>query len=121
MEGIGSERLVLVVEDDADILSTMADLLALRGYSVSLARNGREALERLSTQRPCIILLDLMMPVMNGEQFLEHRRRDRALAQIPVVVLSAAADRLSHLDDVSEIFLKPVDISALLNAIGKFC
>jgi two-component system, chemotaxis family, chemotaxis protein CheY len=121
MEKIGTEHLVLVVEDDTDILSTMEELLTLSGYSVSLARNGLEALQCLDTQRPCVILLDLMMPVMNGRQFLEHRRGDQALAQIPVIVLSAAADQVSNFDDVSEVFLKPIDIKTLVNTINRFC
>ena len=112
---------LLVVEDDTDILSTIEELLTLSGYSVSLARSGLEALQCLDTQRPCVILLDLMMPVMNGRQFLEHRRGDQALAQIPVIVLSAAADQVSNFDDVSEVFLKPIDIKTLVNTIDRFC
>ncbi|HKV54793.1 MAG TPA: response regulator [Candidatus Binataceae bacterium] len=109
------------MEDDTDVLTTMGEILALNGYSVALARNGREAFERLAAQRPRVILLDLMMPVMDGKQFLELRRGDQALAEIPVVVLSAIADRAHDLGDVSEVLLKPVDINALLSTIDRFC
>jgi CheY-like chemotaxis protein len=84
---------VLVVEDDLDIAEAILDVLMDEGYEVSHATNGREALELLHTQpRPAVILLDLMMPEMDGPQFRAEQLRDPSLSSIPVVVLSA--DRL---------------------------
>jgi CheY-like chemotaxis protein len=84
---------VLLVEDDLDIAEAILDVLMDEGYEVAHATNGREALELLHTQpRPAVILLDLMMPEMDGPQFRAEQLRDPALSSIPVVVLSA--DRL---------------------------
>jgi CheY-like chemotaxis protein len=84
---------VLLVEDDLDIAEAILDVLMDEGYQVSHATNGREALELLHTQpRPGVILLDLMMPEMDGPQFRAEQMRDPKLSGIPVVVLSA--DRL---------------------------
>ena len=71
---------VLVIDDDADIRDSIGDILELRGYRVARAANGREALERLkSGPPPCVILLDLMMPVLNGWEFREQQSRDAYL------------------------------------------
>jgi CheY-like chemotaxis protein len=84
---------VLLVEDDLDIAEAILDVLMDEGYEVAHATNGREALELLHSQpRPAVILLDLMMPEMDGSQFRAEQLRDPALSSIPVVVLSA--DRL---------------------------
>jgi len=84
---------VLLVEDDLDIAEAILDVLMDEGYQVAHATNGREALELLHSQpRPAVILLDLMMPEMDGPQFRAEQLRDPALSSIPVVVLSA--DRL---------------------------
>ena len=83
---------VLLVEDDPDSREALEALLEMSGRLVRSASNGREAIEQLEKgMRPAVILLDLMMPVMNGWEFLEHRARRPEWAAIPVVVLSAAA------------------------------
>lgn len=84
---------VLLVEDDLDIAEAILDVLMDEGYEVAHATNGREALELLHSQpRPAVILLDLMMPEMDGPEFRAEQLRDPKLSSIPVVVLSA--DRL---------------------------
>lgn len=83
---------MLVVDDDADIRETMAGVLEDEGYEVRLAEDGRAALAVLETCAPQVIVLDLMMPVMNGEEFRQNQLRDPALASIPVIVISAAYD-----------------------------
>jgi CheY-like chemotaxis protein len=84
---------VLLVEDDLDIAEAILDVLMDEGYEVAHATNGREALELLHSQpRPSVILLDLMMPEMDGPEFRAEQLRDPKLSSIPVVVLSA--DRL---------------------------
>ena len=88
---VGDAKAVLLVEDDIDVREAVADTLDEAGYRVSPARNGQEALDMLRSGavQPRVILLDLMMPVMDGWQFREEQLRDPALASIPVVALSA--------------------------------
>lgn len=115
---------ILIVEDDASLRETLADLLADEGYRVAEAANGQEALQRLrGAALPCIILLDLMMPVMNGWEFREHQRRDPALAGIPVAVVTGVRntlDKVAALDAVGY-FQKPIDIPALLETVSQYC
>jgi CheY-like chemotaxis protein len=79
----------LVVEDELDLREAIADLLELEGYRVATAANGREALDQLAAKTPGIVLLDLMMPVVDGWQVLDAMRRDERLRGVPVVVISA--------------------------------
>ena len=112
---------VLVVEDDEDIREVLATILHESGYSVIMARNGEEALQRLRTGtcRPCVILLDLWMPVMDGWQFREAQRKDPALAGIPVVVLSG--DREAQSFDTAAYLSKPVQFHQLVRTVARFC
>lgn len=114
---------VLVVEDDADIRTVLCELLKLDGYESVEAENGRVALERLKgSKRPCLILLDLMMPVLNGQQFIEALRKDDQLATIPVVVVSAFADQANQLKDKTAGFVrKPVDLRVLMQFVREHC
>jgi CheY-like chemotaxis protein len=117
-----TRRPVLIVEDEVDLREMMAQLLELEGVSSATAANGREALAYLRDgNRPDVILLDLMMPVMDGWEFLRHQRADAHLAQVPVIVLSAL-DR-SHVGDVpaAEYLGKPLDFARLLNLIRGYC
>lgn len=117
-------RLVLVVDDDAAIRETMTAILADEGYAVVAAANGAEALDRLraSGARPCVILLDLMMPVMNGNQFFSEQQRDPELATIPVVLLSADPNVREKARAFGGDYLaKPVRIERVLDAIERHC
>lgn len=89
-DGISDEG-ILLVEDNRAIREAVAALLEHQGHCVSHAGNGQEALEALTTSRPNLVLLDLMMPVMDGWTFLDIKERDLALADIPVVIYSAVA------------------------------
>jgi CheY-like chemotaxis protein len=115
---------VLIVEDDTDLRETLADLLQLEGYRTAEAANGREALARLQQSGPpCLILLDLMMPVMNGWEFREQLRQDPALAATPVAILTGvrnSADQAAALDAVGY-FQKPLDLDALLATVAVYC
>ena len=84
--------LVLVVDDDPDILDAIRDVVEAEGYRVAQARHGAEALDRVAEERPDVVLLDLMMPVMDGVAFAEALRARPAWAGIPVVVISAVGD-----------------------------
>ena len=109
---------VLVIEDDPDTCACLALALALEGYAVSQAQDGREGLREAAEHRPDLILLDLMMPKMNGWQFRTAQKEDPALADIPVIITSAVAvEQWDDLEDVAGRFPKPFDIMALLEVI----
>jgi CheY-like chemotaxis protein len=119
------EKVVLVVDDDDMIRESLADLLSEEGYYVVTAMNGVEALEKLRGSewpRPNLILLDLMMPVMNGQQFFAQKQRDPDLTSIPVVVLSADPNvGKKALDFGGDFLSKPVRIETVLQAIERHC
>jgi CheY-like chemotaxis protein len=107
---------VLVVDDDAAIREVIAEVLRDEGYDVAEASNGAQALELLQQMaHPGLVLLDLMMPVMSGWEFLEHVRSDGRLSRVPVVVVSAMAA-----PGVSGHLQKPVDLDRLLRTVETF-
>lgn len=111
---------ILVVDDDADLRQTLQALLDDSGYQVTAVASGQAALDQLSAgARPNLILLDLMMPEMNGWQFLERAGADSTLASIPVVVMTArqAADSLPVLP--KEVLRKPFDYDSLIGTITR--
>ena len=108
---------VLIVDDEADAQMLLTDVLHAEGYDVVTADDGAQALEYLRTMTtlPCLILLDLVMPNMDGRQFIEERRRDRRLADIPVVLISgqvAAREAARSLGAASYI-VKPIAIASV--------
>src|SRR5678816_584689 len=116
---------VLVVEDDVDIRQALLEILEDQGFTALGARDGADALDILSraTELPCVILLDLMMPVMDGATFRQAQRSDPRLASIPVVVLSAYRDVERHagtLDAVS-ILRKPPSVRELVTVLRSHC
>jgi CheY-like chemotaxis protein len=117
------ERVVLVVDDDAAIRESLADLLGDEGYNVVTAMNGVDALQKLRARvRPCVILLDLMMPVMNGQQFYIEQQQDPELASIPVVVISADGNvRQKAVPFGGEYLAKPVRIETVLTVVERHC
>jgi CheY-like chemotaxis protein len=111
---------ILVVDDDRGIRETLGDVLRDEGHQVLLARDGVEALKLLRDGRlPRLILLDLSMPGMSGEEFLRFQRADDALAAIAVVVLSADPSVGSSLTGVSGWLKKPVDLHELLEMVEQ--
>jgi CheY-like chemotaxis protein len=113
-------RDILLVEDDDDFREGLADILRSEGYSVRCAPNGLEALEYLKNTEvaPSVILLDLMMPVMNGWDFRERMLAEAGLADIPVILLSAARDlpRTEPLQAAGAL-QKPVELAQLLEML----
>jgi two-component system, chemotaxis family, chemotaxis protein CheY len=100
----------------------MADVLAERGYEVLEAANGNEAVTIARTRGPSLILLDLMMPVMDGWEFLRLRTGDPALASIPVVVLTAQRDPTLPDDlGIVDVFTKPPLMEVLIALIERVC
>jgi CheY-like chemotaxis protein len=111
------------VDDDADIRETLQIVLELQGHQVMLAANGKHALAELAREPlPCLILLDLMMPEMNGWEFMTAQRADPRLAHIPVVVLSGdgSLDELAT-ENQLECLEKPVDVTTLVEMVKRFC
>ncbi len=109
----------MVVDDEVDIRRGIADALELEGYEVVEAADGREALQKLRQYtRPAAIVLDLMMPGMNGWQFRDEQRRDPELADIPVIVVSARnRDDTIHADSY---VTKPFALGTLFDAIARY-
>ncbi len=113
-------RPILVVDDDTDLRETLGELLTEEGYEPRLFENGRTALDCLRHGiRPKLILLDLMMPEMNGWQFREEQLRDERLRDIPVVVMTASRGIDGHPITASEILYKPVALGDLIDAVQR--
>ena len=115
---------VLIVEDDADLREMMAQLLSLEGFRTATVANGREAIEYLhgaDGEKPDVILLDLMMPVMDGWEFRRLQQADPAVKDVPVIVLSALdATRAAGVN--AQAFLKkPLDFDRLLQLVREYC
>jgi CheY-like chemotaxis protein len=112
---------VLVVDDDPAVREILSDVLRAEGYDVLCAENGKEALDTLeelqdTPDAQCLVLLDLMMPVKNGWQVLEELRSHPQLSELPVVVMSAFAERTRE-----EQLEKPVDLDKLLSTVRRHC
>jgi CheY-like chemotaxis protein len=113
---------VLIVEDDEDLREMMAQLLTLEGFLTATVANGREALDYLHrTSKPDVILLDLMMPVMDGWEFRRLQQADPALARVPVIVLSALHPARAANVDATAFLKKPLDFDRLLALIRLHC
>jgi len=118
---------VLIVDDDTDLRDSLRRALEGEGYETSCAANGREALNLLVApeSRPCLVLLDIMMPVMNGLDFLDLMATDGALCAIPVVVMTAHARERrnqAHPSRSPGRFLrKPVSLDTLLSLVEQYC
>jgi CheY-like chemotaxis protein len=119
-----AKAMVLVVDDDEDIRAAIAEVLTLKGYRVAGAADGKEALERLRAGvRPCVILLDLMMPVMDGRQFRDEQQRDPRFAHIPVVLFSGDTllDQSVEALAPAGYLRKPLEMLELLATVARHC
>lgn len=114
---------VMVVDDDQDIREILDEVLTRARHSVVTASNGATALDLLKSVRPRVILLDLNMPVMDGFEFLRIRKSDRAIAQIPTVIMSALHRMRERIADlaVDDVLEKPVDLDHLLRVVKHHC
>jgi len=111
-----------VVDDDDDIREAMMSVLEDEGYTVRGASNGRDALAELRhLQHPCLVLLDLMMPMMSGAEVAAHMHQDATLASIPIVIVSAWAKEADRVDAVQARLTKPVELRRLLDTVGRYC
>jgi len=117
-------KLILIVEDDLDLARLVAEILEAAGYRTAIAANGHEALDHLQTNgRPDLILLDMMMPVMDGWKFREEQRRLPALASIPVVTVTADGDARGKAASIQAAgyVAKPIMIDTLLDEVERIC
>lgn len=116
---------ILVVEDDIDIAKSLAELFGEEGYTAVVAENGRKALDYLlrTEELPCLILLDIMMPVMDGVEFAAELKKDPRLCHIRVVVMTADAriEARRHQIRAEAFIRKPLDIVVMLNTVQRLC
>jgi CheY-like chemotaxis protein len=112
---------VLVVEDHADLREMLAVMLESEGFDVQTAKNGAEALDRLDAVCPAVILLDLMMPVMTGDEFRERQLADPRYKDVPVICMTAAHDGVARAQrlNAAAYFQKPVDFERLIGEVHK--
>ena len=116
---------VMIVEDDEDIRADLVSILRVKGFNVTEANNGKDAIAKLRDgARPCLIVLDLMMPVMNGWELRAAMIADAALAAIPVVVVSGkgriTADEEQTLKPAA-VLVKPFELADLLALVARYC
>ena len=115
---------VLIVDDDYAVQDAIKDVLEDEGYEVSLAANGLEALKELRRKNQvCLILLDLMMPVMNGWEFRQEQLEDAELAGIPTVIVTAHNRPIQNAQElkVKHVIPKPVQPNLLLSTVSAYC
>ena len=116
-------KTVLVVEDDPDMRDLERTLLEMEGYAVMLAGNGAEALHHLEHVEPDVIILDLMMPVMDGLTFLAERRKRQLGESVPVLCVSAAGREMTAHAlrlGADECLPKPTDVEALCERVSHY-
>jgi len=118
--GAVAGKRVLVVDDDPDIRELLFTALEDEGFEVVPAGNGQEALAIIKTFHPDVIVLDLMMPVMDGWQFRKEQKADADIAGIPLVAITATGKR-PVLIDAAELVMKPLDLTQLFAAIERYC
>jgi CheY-like chemotaxis protein len=115
---------VFLIEDDHDLRTTLAEILEARGYRVHAAQNGKLALEQLRDVglRPAVILLDMMMPVMDGHEFIHQLSVDPAISSLPIVITTAQPiDATVFGDRVKAVLFKPLSLPNLLGVISDVC
>lgn len=112
------EECVLVVDDEEGIRETLVEVIEMIGCSAISASDGAQALKMLGQRRPCLVILDLLMPVMTGMELLEAMRKDPALATIPVLISTSAPHRAPA---GVPVLTKPFDIDAIWGWIRRSC
>lgn len=116
--GKNKNGLILLIEDDHDIRVAIRSTLEQAHYEVLSAPNGRSALEILKQFTPDLIVLDMIMPIMDGEEFLQQKNKSPKLAEVPVVMISAFEEKLKVMTDGTKL-KKPFDMEKLLSSIPE--
>ena len=116
-------KTILLVEDDPDIREVTAEILREVGYDVREAEDGAGALAMLKrmTEVPCLVLLDLSMPVMTGQELLKQLKLDPRFARLPVVVVSGAGWTHADVPDANDFISKPPSVAQLLQVVRDYC
>ena len=116
---------ILVIEDHEDTRHMVQTALEFGGFATVGATDGRDGLRALERYRPCMILLDLSMPIMDGWAFRKEQQRlaDQELAKVPVIVLSALLDCHEHGRDLgaTDVIPKPVDLERMIKVVQRHC
>jgi CheY-like chemotaxis protein len=114
--------LIFVIDDDEGVRTSLCELLEDEGHQATGFPNGRRAFdELLAGAHPCVIFLDLMMPVMDGWTFRAEQLKDTRLSRIPVVVITAAGERMAASVNASEVLQKPLKAERVLALVGEYC
>lgn len=111
-------RCVLIVDDQEDVRESLRDVVEMVGCSALMAENGKQALSLLANHRPCLVVMDLLMPVMSGAELLQTMRHDPALATLPVIMSTSAPEQAPK--DVA-LLPKPIDINVLCAWMRRMC
>src|SRR5690348_9871510 len=111
---------IVLVEDDPDIQEAVRDLLTAAGYSITVASNGREALAHLrdTTRLPCLVIMDVFMPEMNGYELLKLLRSEDRFVTLPIAICSASDDPPPG---AARYIKKPFELAALIGVVESFC
>jgi CheY-like chemotaxis protein len=112
--------IILVVDDEAPIQELITTLLEEHGYLVLSARNGEEALDLALTERPSLVLTDLMMPVMDGVDLCQQLKQHKATQDVPVVIISAAGRSQAAHNVADAVLPKPFDVESLLGVVERY-
>jgi CheY-like chemotaxis protein len=113
---------VLVIEEEDEARHVLMEILELEGFKVHGFSNGAEALNYLNnSEQPCLIVLDILMPVMDGRQLRAAMLRDAEMAKIPLVVVTALDSSAAKGMGAVKVLKKPVDVDALLNVVRENC
>lgn len=116
----GARHTVLVVEDEEDLREMVREALELNGYAVVTAEDGQEALDRVSSiEQLCLILIDLLMPGMNGWDLFQELRRRPELAAVPILVYSSVANLAPK--GATQVLQKPLTFDELLSTVRQYC
>ncbi len=110
---------ILIVEDEPDVATYLEALLQDSGYETFLAANGRQGLEAAKAKKPDLIVLDLVMPGQTGHDLYRNLRKDKGLAHVPVIVVSAVVGRQRVIAKAAAVFDKPIDPKAFIEAVAK--
>ncbi len=126
---MSEKKKILLIDDDPDFVEAVKVIVENGGYDVKIAYDGEEGLEAVAAEKPDLIVLDVMMPVMNGHECCAKLKANPATAKIPVILLTAVADRVTtstytHRDmlesDAEDYMPKPVEPKELLNLIKNW-
>jgi CheY-like chemotaxis protein len=122
VQSAGTTPLILLVEDDPELRQMLEMMLRLEMYEVATAGNGQQGLDLMRQRRPCTVLLDLMMPVMDGWEFRRQQLQDPALAAVPVLCITAVPNPAEVSARLGvQCLSKPLDSSRLLDEVQARC